>query len=132
MLVNPGDFGAGQAGQERRDARAQLVWFVKGERRVVQPLCLGFETFGRAPARVLEDLCVDHFEPAGVPDGVAEGGLSVQALLMLGETREVAAPDGSRVLLRGAGVDEQLAIGLQYPGDEIGRASCRERVSDTV
>jgi hypothetical protein len=40
----------------------------------------------------------------------------VQALLVLGESREVAAPDRPRVLLRGAGVDEQLAAGLQYPG----------------
>ncbi len=50
------------------------------------------------------------------PDGVAERGLGVQALLVLGETGEVAAPDRPRVLLRGAGVDEQLAAGLQHPG----------------
>ena len=36
---------------------------------------------------------------------------------MLGEAREIAAPDRPAVLLRGAGVDEQLAVGLQYPGD---------------
>jgi hypothetical protein len=63
-----------------------------------------------------EGLCCDHLEPAGPPDGVPERGLAVQALLVLGETREVAAPDRSRVLLRGAGVDEELAAGRQHPG----------------
>jgi hypothetical protein len=63
-----------------------------------------------------EDLCGDHREAAGPADGVSDRGLAVQALLVLGETREVAAPDRSRVLLRGAGVDEQLAAGPQHPG----------------
>ncbi len=35
---------------------------------------------------------------------------------MPGETGEVAAPDRPRVLLGGAGVDEQLAAGPQDPG----------------
>ncbi len=64
-----------------------------------------------------EGLCGDHREPAGPPDGIAKRGLAVQALLVLGETGEVAAPDRSCVLLRGAGVDEQLAAGPQHPGD---------------
>ena len=65
----------------------------------------------------LEGLCCDHLEPAGPADGVPDRGLAVQALLVLGEAREVAAPDRPRVLLRGAGVDEQLAAGRQHPGD---------------
>ena len=65
---------------------------------------------------MLEGLYGDHREPVGSPDGVPERGLAVQALLVLGETREVAAPDRPRVLLRGAGVDEQLAAGRQHPG----------------
>jgi hypothetical protein len=65
---------------------------------------------------MLEGLGGDHLEPAGAPDGVAERGLAVQALLVRGEPGEVAAPDRPRVLLRGAGVDEQLAAGRQHPG----------------
>jgi len=116
VLVNPGDFGAGQAGQEGRDGRAQLLLRVEGERRVVASLGLGPEAFGGARARLPDGLCCGHREPAGPPDGIQERGLAVQALLVLGETREVAAPDRSRVLLRGAGVDEQLAAGPQHPG----------------
>ena len=48
VLVNPGDLGAGQAGQERRDGRAQLIRRVEGERRVVAPLSLGPEPLERA------------------------------------------------------------------------------------
>ena len=80
------------------------------------PLGLGLEPLGRALARMAEGLCGHHGEPAGPPDRVPECGLAVQALLVLGETREVAAPDRPRVLLRGAGVDEQLAAGRQHPG----------------
>ncbi len=116
VLVNPADLGAGQAGQEGRDGCAQLLRRVEGECRVVAPVGLGPEPLGRAGARVLEGLCCDECEPVGPPDGVPERGLAVQALLVLGETGEVAAPDRPRVLLRGAGVDEQLAAGLQHPG----------------
>ena len=94
------------------------------------PLGLGPEPLGRAGARVPEGLCCDHREPVGPPDGVPDRGLAVQALLVLGETGEVAAPDRSRVLLRGAGVDEQLAAGLQHPGgggQEAGRGRSGER-----
>ena len=66
---------------------------------------------------MLEGLCCDHLEPVGPPDGVPERGLAVQALLVFGEAREVASPDRSRVLLRGPGVDEELPVGPQYPGD---------------
>jgi hypothetical protein len=65
---------------------------------------------------MLEDLCCDHLEPVDSPDGVPDRGLAMQALLVLGETREVAAPDRSRVLLRGAGVNEELPAGLQHAG----------------
>src|SRR5713101_2142028 len=102
VLVNPGDLGAGQAGNEGRDGRAELLRSVEGERRVVASLGLGPEPLGRARARVLEGLCRDHREPAGPPDGVAERVLAAQALLVLGETGEVAAPDRSCVLLRRA------------------------------
>src|SRR6478672_1691125 len=109
MLVNPADLGVGQACQEGRDGRAQLLRWVEGEGRVVAPLGLGLEPFGRAGARELEGLCCGYCEPAGGPDGLPERGLAVQALLVLGEAGEVAAPDRARVLQRGAGVDEQLA-----------------------
>src|ERR1039458_5206658 len=78
VLVNPADLGAGQAGQERRDGRAQLVRRVEGERRVVAPLGLGPEPPGRARAAMPEGLCCDHLEPAGPPDGVPERGLAVE------------------------------------------------------
>ena len=116
VLVNPGDLGAGQAGQEGCDGCAQLFGGVEGEGRVVASLGLGPEPPGCARARMLEGLGGDHLEPAGAPDGVADRGLGVQALLVRGEAGEVAAPDRSGVLLRGAGVDEQLAAGLQHPG----------------
>ena len=115
VLVYPADLGAGQAGQEGRGGRAQLLRRVQGERRVVASLGLGPQPLGGARARMPEGLCCGHREPAGPPDGIAERGLAVQALLVLGETREVAAPDRPRVLLRGAGVDEQLAAGPQHP-----------------
>src|SRR5258708_38743913 len=66
---------------------------------------------------MLEGLCCEHLELVVPADGVPERGLAVQALLMLGETREVAAPDRSRVLPRRAGADEELAAGRQHPGD---------------
>jgi hypothetical protein len=47
---------------------------------------------------VLEGLCCRQREPAGPPDGVPEHDLAVQALLVLGETGEVATPDRPRVL----------------------------------
>src|SRR5690348_8908601 len=109
VLVNPADLGAGQAGQEGCDGRAQLFGGVEGEGGVVASLGLGLEPPGGAGARVPEGLGRDHGEPAGSLDGVSDRGLAVQALLVLGETREVTAPDRSRVLLRGAGVDEQPA-----------------------
>jgi hypothetical protein len=59
-----------------------------------------------------EGSCCDHLEPAGLPDGIPQRGLAVQALPVLRETREVGAPDRARVLLRGAGADEQQATGL--------------------
>ena len=77
---------------------------------------LGPEPPGGACARVLEGLRCHQREAAGSADGVPEHGLAVQALLVFGETGEVAAPDRARVLLRGAGVDEQLAAGPQHPG----------------
>jgi hypothetical protein len=117
VLVNPADLGAGQAGQEGRDGQAQLLRRVEGERGVVASLGLGPEPPGGARARMPEGLCRGHREPAGPPDGVPERGLAVQALLVLGETEEVATPDRPRVLLRGAGVEEQLAAGPQHPGD---------------
>src|SRR5439155_1496169 len=49
VLVNPGDLGAGQAGQERRDARGQLLRRVEGEGRVVAPLGLGPDAPGAWP-----------------------------------------------------------------------------------
>ena len=93
VLVNPADLGSGQAGQEGSRGRAQLLRRVEGERRAVAPLGLGLEPLGRARPRMLEGLCGHHREPAGSPDRVPECGLAVQALLVLGETREVAAPD---------------------------------------
>jgi hypothetical protein len=129
VLVNPGNLGTGQAGQEGRDGCAQLLRRVEGECRVVAPLGLGPEPLGCTGARVLEDLCCDHREPIGPPDGVPDRGLAMQALLILGETGEVAAPDRSRVLLRGAGVDEQLAARLQHPGDGGQKASQAEVVN---
>src|SRR6204780_3758490 len=131
VLVNPGDLRAGQAGQERRDGRAQLLRLVERERRVVAPLGLGPEPPSRAQARMLEDLCWDHRWPVGPADGVPERGLAVQALLMLGETREVTAPDRSRVLLRGPGVDEQLAAGPQHPG-RVGQEPAEVEMVNTV
>ena len=91
VLVNPGRLGTGQAVKEGRDGRAELLRSVEGERRVVASLGLGPEPLGRTRARMPEGLCRDHREPAGPPDGVAERGLAVQALLVLGETGEVAA-----------------------------------------
>src|SRR6266699_411927 len=41
VLVNPADFGAGQAGQEGRDGRAQLFGGGEGEGGVVASLGLG-------------------------------------------------------------------------------------------
>ena len=72
VLVNPGDLGAGQAGQERRDGRAQFIRGVERERRVVVALGLGPEPPGRARARMPEGLRCDHREPVGSPDGVPE------------------------------------------------------------
>jgi hypothetical protein len=95
----------------------ELLRRVEGERRVVAPLGLGPEPLGRARARMLEGLCGDHCEPAGPPDGDPEQASLCRALLVLSETREAAAPDRPRVLLRGADVEKQLAAGLQHPGD---------------
>src|SRR6266516_3324981 len=78
---------------------------------------LGRQPLGRAGALMLEGLGGGHLEPVGPLDGVPERGLAVQALLVLGEAREVAAPDRPRVLLWGAGVDEELSAGLRHPGD---------------
>jgi hypothetical protein len=64
---------------------------------------------------MLEVLGGGHLEPVGPLDGVPERGLAVQALLVLGESGS-SGPKSSRVLLRDAGVDEQLATGLQHPG----------------
>src|SRR5438067_715179 len=56
VLVNPGDLGAGQAGQEGCDGCAELFGGVEGEGRVVASLCLGLEPPGGAGARMLEGL----------------------------------------------------------------------------
>src|SRR6266566_4222265 len=64
-----------------------------------------------------EGLSRDDLEPVGQLDGVAERRLAVQALLVLSEARKVTTPDRSRVLQRGASVDEQLAVGPQHPCD---------------
>src|SRR5215472_4068096 len=106
VLVTPGHFAAGQGGQEGSDGCTQLLRRVEREGRVVAALGLGPEPLGRAGARVAEGLCGGHRESAGPPDGVPERVLAVQALLVLGEAGEVAAPDRARVLLWGAGVDE--------------------------
>ena len=92
---------------------------------------LGSESLSRTRARMPEGLRCDHREPVGPPDGVPECGLAVQALLVLGEAREVAAPDRPRVLLRGAGVNEELAVGLQHPGDG-GQEAAEVEVVDAV
>src|SRR5260370_16275200 len=105
VLVNPGDLGAGQAGQEGRDGCGQLLRRVEGQCRVVAPLGLGPEPPGRARARVLEGLCCRQREPAGPPDGVPGFGLAVQALLVPGETGEVAAPNPPPLLPGAPGVD---------------------------
>ena len=54
VLVNPADLGAGQAGQEGRGGRAQLLRRVEGERGVVASLGLGTEPLGGARARMPE------------------------------------------------------------------------------
>src|SRR6266702_4694310 len=114
MLVDPGNLGAGQAGEEGGDGRGQLLRGVQREGRVVASLGLRHEPLRCARARMAEGTGASEHEPAGLADGRAQRPLAVQALLVLDEAREVAAPDRPRVLLRSPGVDEQLAVVSYY------------------
>jgi len=116
VLVDPGDLRAGQPGEERRDGRTQFVRRVEGESRVVVCLGLSLEPLRGARALMAEGVGIDQLEPVRPLHGVLERRHAVEALLVLGEAREVAAPDRPRVLLRRAGVDEELAVRLQHPG----------------
>jgi hypothetical protein len=117
VLVHPGDVWAGQAGQERLDRHGQLRRGVKGERRVVVAFGLGTQPLTGARPRVAERPHAGEHQVPGAADGGAERPFAVQAPLVLGEAREVAAPDRPRVLLRGARVDEQLPAWAQHAHD---------------
>jgi hypothetical protein len=46
----------------------------------VAPLGLGLSRPAVVRVRMPEGLCCDHLEPAGLPDGIPQRGLAVQAL----------------------------------------------------